>query len=419
MTAKEFAVHLRTPHPKQRKFIESKAKRKIVRAGRRGGKTTGIAIYAVEMMLAGKRVLYGTPTQEQVAKFWWEIKQALREPLQAGVLYKNETEHIVEVPGTEQRIRAKTAWNADTLRGDYADVLILDEFQLMSEDAWELVGAPMLLDNDGDAVFIYTPVSLHSKSASKARDPLHAAKMFKRAAEDKSGRWATFHFTSHDNPHISAQALADITRDMTALAVRMEIDAEDVDEVPGALWTPTLIEKMRVTRLPEGVQFKRLAVGVDPPGGVTECGIVVCGLGTNDHGYIIADDSLQGSPNVWGGQAVTSYNLHAADVMAIETNYGGDMVVNTVQGVDGGKAVHFHETHATRGKIIRAEPIAGRSENGEVHILGNFPSLEMEMTTYVPGNKSPNRLDALVWALTELMVGAPAVIQTAENPFYG
>ncbi len=404
MTVSQLVVHLRRPHPKQREFIESPAKRKIIRAGRRGGKTTGIAIYAVEKMLAGRRVLYGTPTQEQVQKFWWEIKQALREPLEAGALYKNETEHIIEVPGTEQRIRAKTAWNADTLRGDYADDLILDEFQLMSEDAWELVGAPMLLDNDGDATFIYTPVSLHSKTASKARDPLHAAKMFKAAKADESGRWAAFHFTSHDNPHISASALADITKDMTALAVRMEIDAEDVDEVPGALWTPTMIEQTRRTRLPEGVMLKRIAVGVDPPGGVTECGIVAAGLGTDNHGYILADDSLQGSPNVWGSQAVATYNRHATDIMAIERNFGGDMVSNTIAGVDGGKAVNLKEVTATRGKIIRAEPIAGRWEKGEIHMLGTFPQLEMEMTSYVPGNKSPNRLDAMVWALTELMI---------------
>lgn len=419
MTATSFTVHLRRPHDKQRAFIESPAKRKVIRAGRRGGKTTGIAIYAVDRMLAGRRVLYGTPTQEQVAKFWWEVKRALREPLDAGVLYKNETEHIIEVPGTEQRIRAKTAWNADTLRGDYADELILDEYQLMSEDAWELVGAPMLLDNDGNATFIYTPISLHSKTASKARDPLHAAKMFKRALADESGRWATFHFTSRDNPHISARALEDITKDMTALAVRMEIDAEDVDEVPGALWTPTLIEKTRLTQLPDGVSLKRIAVGVDPPGGVAECGIVAAGLGTDDHGYVLADDSLQGSPNAWGGQVVTTYSTRSADVVAIERNYGGDMVTNTVTGVEGGKNVNIKEVTATRGKIIRAEPIAGRWEKGNIHMLGTFQSLEMEMTTYVAGNKSPNRLDALVWALTELMVEPPAVLERGDNPFYG
>mgnify|MGYP002682416675 FL=1 len=154
--AKEIKIHLRNPHAKQREFLDSKTKRRIIRAGRRGGKTVGMAIYAVEMFLAGRRILYAAPTQDQVATFWFEVCEALREAVDANVFTKNETNHTIELAHTKQRIRAKTAWNADTLRGDYADVLILDEFQLMSEDTWDTVGAPMLLDNDGDAIFIYT-----------------------------------------------------------------------------------------------------------------------------------------------------------------------------------------------------------------------------------------------------------------------
>jgi hypothetical protein len=117
----EYTVHLPRPHDKQRLFIDSPAKRKVIRAGRRGGKTVGNSIYAVEKFLAGRRVLYATPTAEQIGRFWATVTRALYEPIKAGVYYKNETEHIIELPGTEQRIRAKTAWNADTLRGDYAD----------------------------------------------------------------------------------------------------------------------------------------------------------------------------------------------------------------------------------------------------------------------------------------------------------
>jgi hypothetical protein len=201
----DLTVRLPRPHARQLAFIDSPAKRKVVRAGRRGGKTVGVAIYAVEQFLAGRRVLYGTPTQDQIDRFWEECKRALREPIDAGVFYKNETRHIIELAGTEQRIRAKTAWDADTLRGDYADVLILDEFQLMHEETWGVVGAPMLLDNDGDAVFVYTPPSLRTIQHSRASDPYHAAKLFQRAKQDTSGRWAAFHFSSHDNPHISAR----------------------------------------------------------------------------------------------------------------------------------------------------------------------------------------------------------------------
>ena len=241
-----YEIHLPTPHPKQAEFIDSPAKRKVVRAGRRGGKTIGMSVDAVQSFLAGKRVLYGAPTADQLGRFWKTVIEALQEPIDAGVFYKNETEHIIELRGTEQRIRAKTAWNADTLRGDYADKLILDEYQLMNEDAWGVVGAPMLLDNDGDAVFIYTPPSLHSAGVTKAQDTQHAAKLYKRAQADTTGRWATFHFRSTDNPYISRQALAEIAGDMTALSYRQEILAEDVDEAPGALWKRANIEAYRV-----------------------------------------------------------------------------------------------------------------------------------------------------------------------------
>ena len=108
----DYDIHLPTAHPKQRAFIDSPAKRKVIRAGRRGGKTVGMAILAVERFLSGRRVLYAAPTAEQIDRFWTETTRALQEPVKAGVFVKNETEHVIELPGTEQRIRAKTAWNA-------------------------------------------------------------------------------------------------------------------------------------------------------------------------------------------------------------------------------------------------------------------------------------------------------------------
>ena len=246
-------AHTRHLFGKQAEFVNADAKRVIVRAGRRSGKTVGAATVAVTSFMYGNRVLYGTPTDEQIDAFWWECKAALAEGFDAGVLYKNETKHIIERLGTKQRIRAKTCWSADTLRGDSADVLILDEWQLMDEDAWDRVGAPMLLDNDGKALFIYTPPSLRSRSVSKARDPRHAAKMFKRASEDTTGRWAAFHFTSHDNPHISRAALADITNDMTRVAYEQEILALDKEEDPDALWKMATIEETRVATAPSAL----------------------------------------------------------------------------------------------------------------------------------------------------------------------
>jgi len=407
-------VRLKTPHAEQQKFIDSPAKRKIIRSGRRSGKTTGIAIFAVQEFLKGRRILYATPTQEQVDRFWEEVKRALAEPINKKLFYKNETRHIIELSGTEQRIRAKTAWDADTMRGDYADLLIYDEWQLMKEEAWGKVGAPMLLDNDGDAVFIYTPPSIESAARSRARDPRHAAKMFKKAQQDTTGRWEAFHFTSHDNPHISKEALAEIVQDMTNLAYRQEILAEDVEDAPGALWRRTeMIEAHRVTTYPD---LERVVVGVDPPGSVTgECGIVVAGIAMQDgeqHGYVIADCSLSGLPNEWGKAVVTAYNIYKADRVIVETNFGGDMVRNTIWNVPGGKQLAFKEAWASRGKIVRAEPVAAIYEQGRGHHVGTFATLEDELCTWEPGQgmKSPNRLDGLVWALSYLMVKPKGVL---------
>ncbi len=399
-------IHLLQPHPKQAAFIRSPAKRRVCRAGRRSGKTTGIAIYAVEQFLAGKRVLYAAPTTDQVGAFWRHVKRMLREPLKLDALYKNESEHIIEVAGTERRIRAKTAWSADTLRGDYADVLILDEFQLMNEDTWDKVGAPMLLDNNGDATFIYTPPSLASRSVTKANDPQHAAKLFRQAQDDASGRWAVFHFTSMDNPHISAEALDDIVGDMTALSYRMEILAEDVSESPGALWTRDNIEKYRVLRAPE---LDRVVVGVDPSATSTgdEAGVVTSGKAGDDL-YVLADDSVQGSPRTWAMAAITAFHRHQANVIVAEGNNGGEMVVQVIIAID--PTVPVELVHASRGKQTRAEPIAAAYEQGRVHHVGSFPALEDEMCLWVPGMASPNRMDAFVWSATELTSGVSRLL---------
>ncbi len=365
-----------------------------------------MAIYAVQQFLQGRRVLYATPTQEQIDRFWFEVTGALAAPIEAGLYYKNETRHVIELPGTEQRIRAKTAWNADTLRGDYCDLLILDEYQLMDEDAWGLVGAPMMLDTNGDAVFIYTPPSLHSRSVSKARDPQHAAKLFKRAAADTSGRWATFTFTSRDNPHLSSEALDDITVDMTELAYRQEILAEDVDDVPGALWKRECLE---ATRLHEHPTLTRVVVAVDPAATsgseADETGIIVAGVvgqGQDAQGYVLADLSLRASPADWARTAVQAYQTYRADRIVGEVNNGGEMVGYTIGTID--PIASYKAVHASRGKQTRAEPIAALYENGRVHHVGHLPYLEEQMATWVPGDKSPDRLDAMVWALTELML---------------
>jgi phage terminase large subunit-like protein len=282
-------------------------------------------------------------------------------------------------------------------------VLILDEYQLINEDAWELVGAPMMLDTNGTAIFIYTPPSLKSRSVSKANDPQHAAKLFKKAQKLQNGgstRWAAFHFTSMDNPHLSKIALDEISQDMTAIGYRMEILAEDVDEAPGALWTRKTIEDFRVISEPE---YDRVVVSVDPSisSEGDEAGIIVCGR-SDMNGYVIADNTIQGSPLAWAKAAVGAYHKNEADCIVAEKNQGGEMVELTIHQVDMNVPVKL--VHASRGKQVRAEPVSAKYEKGLVHHVGHFPALEDEMCLWMPGDPSPNRLDALTWGMTELIL---------------
>lgn len=403
-----YKIVFRTPYDKQREFIRSKAKRKIIRAGRRSGKTTGISILAGERFLQNRRVLYATPTADQLDRFWFEICLAFADPIARGAIYKNETKHIIEIPGTETRIRAKTAWNANTMRGDFADVLIYDEFQLMAEETWDRVGAPMLLDNDGDAIFIYTPPSLKTHSVTKADDPMHAAKMFQRAVQDTTGRWASFHFTSHDNPHISHEALSEITKDMTSLAYRQEILAEDLRDNPRALWKREWIEEARVIKAPP---MYSIVVGMDPAATSKEesdsCGIVAAGARTGDDGnwhlYILEDATVRGTPAQQAKAALGTYHKLKADYVVVESNNGGEWLAAVIHQIDPNVPVKL--VHASRGKRTRAEPVSAVYEQHRGHHVGSYSMLEDELCQWEPGLDSPNRLDALVWAGTHLVVG--------------
>jgi phage terminase large subunit-like protein len=188
---------------------------------------------------------------------------------------------------------------------------------------------------------------------------------------------------------------------------RQEIEAEVLEDNPGALWSATNIERHRVRVAPA---MRRLVVAIDPA--VTsnqdsdETGIVCAGLGEDGHGYILADLSGVMAALEWAKAAVGWYKDNGADRIIAEVNNGGDLVELTIRTVD--PHVAYSAVHATRGKIIRAEPISALYEQGRVHHVGTFPMLEDQMTSFDPATskKSPDRMDAAVWALTELMLGS-------------
>ena len=402
-------INLPRPHSKQAEFVDCPAKFIVVKAGRRGGKTKGFAIRAVKRFLKGRRQIYAAPTARQVKRFWVTVCRALRPLIDAGVLHKNETEHLIEFPGTDVSIQAQTAWNSNTLRGDWCDDLYLDEFQLMAEATWDSAGAPLLADRNGDACFGFTPPSLRNEGVTKADDPQHAAKFYERAKADKTGTFAVFRFSSYENPHVSKEALTMLARNMTALSYRIEILVEDVNQAPGALWNRDLCEASRVLADRER-EYDRIVVAVDPSTTTNGNAAGIIGVGRHAWaGYVLEDASVQGSPTTWATAAVNLYHKLKADCIVAEGNQGGEMISTVIAGIDADIKVEL--VYASRGKAARAEPVAAFFEVDEIKperrgfLCGSFPELEDELCLWQPGSgESPNRLDALVWGFTELLI---------------
>ena len=182
---------------------------------------------------------------------------------------------------------------------------------------------------------------------------------------------------------------------------RQELLAQILTDNPSALWKREDIDAARVVKAPH---MEKIVVGVDPSAtaGGDEAGIITAGRADKDF-YTLADDSIQGSPQVWAQAAVTAYHKYKANVIVAEDNNGGEMVEAVIKQVD--PSVYVKRVHASRGKLTRAEPIAAISEQGRDHHVGSFPALEDELCLWTPGDASPNRLDAKVWAITELLTG--------------
>lgn len=177
------------------------------------------------------------------------------------------------------------------------------------------------------------------------------------------------------------------------------------EDNPDALWQYSNIERYR-RAYPGGEFMRRIVVGVDPEATSTEdsaeTGIIVAGRGRDRHLYVLADYTVRGTPHVWGRAVRDAYHDWKADRVVGEVNNGGDMVGFVMETID--RTMPFTAVRASRGKQIRAEPISSLYEKGFAHHTGVFPELESQMTQWMPGEKSPDRMDALVWAGVELML---------------
>lgn len=186
---------------------------------------------------------------------------------------------------------------------------------------------------------------------------------------------------------------------------KQEIYAEILEDIEGALWTQKMIEKAHVAKAPEMV---RIVVAIDPA--VTsdpdsdETGIVVAGMGTDDHCYILDDLTGIYTPSEWARKAIGAYTTRHADRIIGEANNGGDLIEQVIRTHQ--SDVPYSKVWASRGKVTRAEPVQALYEQNRVKHVGSLPELETEMTTWAAkeGEKSPNRIDAMVWAVSELML---------------
>ena len=354
------------PHEKQRGFVLSKAIRKVIVAGRRGGKTTGMAINAARKLRRGKRVLYAGPTSEQTDRFWYAVRHYYRDDIDAGCLVKSETKRIIEPPGMDEngpRIRAKTAFNADTLRGDWGNEILLDEYSLMSPDVDEVV-LPMLLDRGGTITYGGTP---------KRKN--HFFHRYAQAVADTTGRWAAWHFTSHDNPFLDADTLAEISQDLTEDGYRQEIMAEFLDGA-GAVFRniqaclhheQTVVGQHRAHRVVAGVDWGKskdlTAISIV----CADCGLELALDLFNRIDYAFQRQRLKAMCDKW----------HVAEILA-ESNAMGVPIIEQLQR-DGLPVTAFQTTSSSKPPLI--ESLALAFEREEVRWLDD-PTATMELEAY-------------------------------------
>jgi phage terminase large subunit-like protein len=287
---------------------------------------------------------------------------------------------------------AYSAEKPDQLRGPQHDTIWFDELcsYEYERQTWDMAMFGLRIGNNPQAMVTTTP-----RPTSLIREiTTHPNNVLTRGS-------------TYDNIDNLASDFVDMIKERyegTTIG-RQEIHADILDEAPGSLWMRATIEANRVATAPESLS--KVVVGVDPAisTGGAETGIVVVGIDHGGHGYVLGDHSLRGSPQEWATRAINAYREHRANIIAAEQNQGGEMVRSTLATVDPDVPVKL--VHASRGKHTRAEPIAAKAEQGKLHHVGIHDILEDQLCTWVPGESrtSPDRLDAMVWAATECMLG--------------
>lgn len=297
-----------------------------------------------------------------------------------------------------------SAEEPDQLRGPQHDAALADEVAAWSRpDTWDQLMMGLRLGSDPRVVVATTP-----RPTPLIRSLLAAP-----------GTVVTRGATRDNVANLAPGVVADLERRYAGTRLgRQELDGEILDDSAGALWRWQWIDAARVARAPD---LRRVVVAIDPAASShdesDETGIVVAGIGHDGRAYVLADASGRYRPEEWARTALALYREHKADAIVAEANNGGEMVAATLRVHDRGANVRT--VHATRGKATRAEPVAALYEQARVSHVGALARLEDQLTTWDPATSraSPDRLDALVWALTEVMLTDAAPREATEEHY--
>jgi len=290
-----------------------------------------------------------------------------------------------------------SAEEPDRLRGPQHDAAVCDELASWSHpETWDMLQFGLRLGRKPRCLIATTP---------------RPTKLLRELLAREGHDVVVTRGSSYDNKANLAPAFfAQIVKKYEGTRLgRQELNAELLEDTPGALWSQGLIDGTRISAAPE---LTRIVVAIDPAAtsgeDADETGVVVVGQDEKGEGYVLADCSGRYTPIEWARIAISAYRSHHADRIVAERNNGGDMVEATLRMVD--QNVPVTTVWASRGKVTRAEPISALYEQGRMHHVGTFPQLEDQMTNFTSdfdreaAGYSPDRLDAMVWAATELLV---------------
>lgn len=388
----------------------------LILAGRGFGKTRTGAEWVKKRVQQGfKRILIAGATAGDVRDIMIEGESGLLNiyPEAERPRYEPSKMRITFASGAIGILRS--ADEPERFRGLQCDSAWVDELASWRyPEAWDQIQFGLRLGNDPRIVATTTPRSNALTRALVAASTTHVTRG-----------------STYDNrANLPPAFFEEIIRKYEGTRLgRQEINAEILDDVRGALWSYGQIDALRIGK-DDVPDLHRVVVAIDPAVSAgedsDETGLVVAGIDEAGEGYVLEDLSGQYTPDGWAKRAVEAYRKFQADRIIAEVNNGGEMVEHTIRTVD--PNVAYSAMHASRGKRIRAEPVAALYEQGRVHHVGSLGELEKQMCEWdasAEGGPSPDRVDALVWALSELMVDgySPQIsvpeIQTINHDFAG